>query len=87
MKQKIKKKVIILEGRAIRKTFYNSPINDVAGIVSQLADPRTRFHGDEDSGGVERSVLSKRHVVRGMRLREQGQKSGREWQTTNCRSW
>lgn len=51
--------------RYIERT--KSAINDVAGIVGQLADPRTWFHGDEDSGGVERSVLSKRHVVRGMR--------------------
>lgn len=42
-------------------------VNDVACVVCQFTDPGTRFHRDEYSGGVERSVLSERRVVRGVR--------------------
>lgn len=51
--------------------FLSLPVNDVACVVCQFTDPGTRFHGDEYSGGVERSVLSERRVVRGVRLRNE----------------
>ena len=53
---------------------FSLPVDDVASVVGQLADPGTRFHRDKYGGCVERSVLSGRHVVRGMRLRNERKK-------------
>lgn len=56
--------------KRVQESLRDLPVNDVAGIVGQLADPWARLHRHEYSGGVGRAVQGKRVIVRGMRLRE-----------------
>lgn len=55
----------------VQEALGDSPVNDVAGVVGQLADPWARLHRHEYSGGVGRAVEGKRVIVRGVRLQEQ----------------
>jgi len=49
-----------LQGYVMRsiqeESFRDLPVNDVAGVVGQLADPWARLHRYEYSGGVGRAV-------------------------------
>jgi hypothetical protein len=55
----------------VQEALGDSPVNDVAGVVGQLADPWARLHRHEYSGGVGRAVQGERVIVRGVRLQEQ----------------
>lgn len=40
----------------VQESLRDLPVNDVAGVVGQLADPWARLHRHKYSGGIGRAV-------------------------------